>query len=281
MLPLHQSPNRGESLGTVDTNPSEGNANIRSHMTPRTYKEFALARALREQGLGDRAISRELGIPYSTLRYWRARPEWKPQRQIPTFWRPSDPEAYCYLLGLYLGDGCLGVSPRSAQLHINLDAKYPLIVREAKGAIERTIPGVRAGHCDGNGRGVCVYASSPNWIIAFPQHGPGRKHKRRIELVEWQRELTHRHPQGLIRGLIHSDGSRCINSFKVALPTDRIESYAYVRYFFTNYSADIRRIFCEHCDLVGIRWTQSSFKNISIAHRDSVALLDSFVGPKM
>jgi hypothetical protein len=281
MLPLHQSPDREESLGTVVSVPSELDANICSHMLRRTDKEFERAKALRARGLGDRAISRELGIPYSTLRYWRTHPEWKPERQIPTFWRPSNPEAYCYLLGLYLGDGCLGVSPRSAQLHINLDAKYPLIVQGVKDAIERTIPGIRAGSCDARGRGVRVYASSPIWLIAFPQHGPGRKHKRRIELVEWQRNLTHRHPEALIRGLIHSDGSRCVNSFKVALPTDRIESYAYVRYFFTNYSADIRRIFCEHCDLLGIRWTQSSFKNISIAHRDSVALLDSFVGPKM
>jgi hypothetical protein len=63
-------------------------------------------------------------------------------------------------------------------------------------------------------------------------------------------------------------------------PKRAVGDYAYVRYFFTNYSADIRDIFCEHCDLLGIRWTQSSFKNVSIAHRDSVALLDSFVGPK-
>jgi hypothetical protein len=101
-----------------------------------------------------------------------------------------------------------------------------------------------------------------------------------IRLADWQREITGAHPEELIRGLIHSDGSRCNNRFKVKLPSGRVGSYAYVRYFFTNYSADIRGIFCEHCDLLGIRWTQSSFKNISIAHRDSVALLDSFVGPK-
>jgi hypothetical protein len=33
-------------------------------------------------------------------------------------------------------------------------------------------------------------------------------------------------------------------------------------------------------ELLGIRWTQSSFKNISIADRQSVAILDAFVGPK-
>ncbi|MFL5869925.1 MAG: hypothetical protein ACJ75R_02525, partial [Solirubrobacterales bacterium] len=74
--------------------------------------------------------------------------------------------------------------------------------------------------------------------------------------------------------------SRCINSVKTRLPSGRLATYEYTRYFFTNYSADIRAIFCEHCDLLGIRWTQSSFKNISIANRPSVAILDGFIGPK-
>jgi len=39
-------------------------------------------------------------------------------------------------------------------------------------------------------------------------------------------------------------------------------------------------IFCDHCDLLGIRWTQSNSRNISIAHRHSVALIDEFSGPK-
>jgi hypothetical protein len=127
---------------------------------------------------------------------------------------------------------------------------------------------------------VVLSATHPIWPYAFPQHGAGRKHKRRISLADWQRELTHRNPRGLIRGLFHSDGSRVINRFKTRLPSGRVAEYAYVRYFFTNYSADIRRIFCEHCELLGVRWTQSSFKNISVAHRHSVAMLDSFIGPK-
>lgn len=165
------------------------------------------------------------------------------------------------------------------QLVITLDARYRGIVREARDAIRRTMPGRNVGlsRCPG---AVRVYASSPDWLAAFPQHGRGRKHERPIRLERWQEDVTHEHPKAMIRGLIHSDGSRCVNRFKVQLPSGRVGSYAYVRYFFTNYSADIRRIFCEHCDLLGIRWTQSSFKNISIAHRDSVAMLDSFVGPK-
>jgi hypothetical protein len=39
-------------------------------------------------------------------------------------------------------------------------------------------------------------------------------------------------------------------------------------------------LFCEGCKQLGIRCTQSSYKNISVADRKSVALLDNFVGPK-
>ena len=51
-------------------------------------------------------------------------------------------------------------------------------------------------------------------------------------------------------------------------------------YFFSHRSADIRGLFCEYCDKLGIRWTQSNARNISVSHRDSVARLDAFVGPK-
>jgi hypothetical protein len=84
----------------------------------------------------------------------------------------------------------------------------------------------------------------------------------------------------LIRGLIHSDGCRGVNRFSTKLPSGRVAAYRYTRYFFSNLSSDIRSIFCQHCELLGIRWTQSNARNISVAHRDSVALLDSFVGPK-
>ena len=108
----------------------------------------------------------------------------------------------------------------------------------------------------------------------------GRKHLRPIELSNWQHEITHAHPRELLRGLIHSDGCRTVNKFKTKLPSGRVARYAYPRYFFSNLSEDIRRIFCEHCELVGIRWTQSNPRNISISHRKSVALLDEFIGPK-
>jgi hypothetical protein len=59
-----------------------------------------------------------------------------------------------------------------------------------------------------------------------------------------------------------------------------VADYSYVRYFFTNHSADIRRIFIEHCELLGIRVTQSNPRNLTVSHRDSVAVLEQIVGPK-
>lgn len=195
-------------------------------------------------------------------------------------WRPPSPAPYSYLLGLYLGDGCIGTSAsHSPQLTLTLDAQYSKIIDAAAEAMQTSMPEANVGTCRGAGM-IKVYSSHPAWLEAFPQHGPGRKHTRVIELAGWQQALTHVYPQELVRGLIHSDGSRVTNRFQTKLPSGRVAEYSYVRYFFTNYSADIRRIFCDHCDLLGIRWTQSSFKNISIANRESVTTLDSFIGPK-
>jgi hypothetical protein len=169
----------------------------------------------------------------------------------------------------------------SPRLVLTLDQAYPAILREATSAIESTLPGVQVRCNPRRGsRGVVLFATHPAWPHAFPQHGAGKKHKRRVLLAPWQRDLTHRYPEELIRGLIQSDGARVINRFRTKLPNGRVAKYAYPRYFFSNLSEDIRRIFCEHCELLGIRWTQSNHRNISVSHRDSVALLDTFVGPK-
>jgi hypothetical protein len=52
---------------------------------------------------------------------------------------------------------------------------------------------------------VVVNASWKHWPCLFPQHGPGKKHLRTIELVPWQREIAGKEPGRLLRGLIHSD----------------------------------------------------------------------------
>jgi hypothetical protein len=129
-------------------------------------------------------------------------------------------------------------------------------------------------------RCVRLMSAWKHWAALFPQHGPGRKHDRKIELTDWQREVVDRFPQEFLRGLLHSDGCRTVNRFKTRLPSRRVAEYAYPRWFFSNRSADIRGLFCEYCERLGVRWTRSNPRNISVSHRRSVALLDSFVPTK-
>jgi hypothetical protein len=120
-----------------------------------------------------------------------------------------------------------------------------------------------------------VYSFSKHWPHLFPQHGPGVKHKRKIELEPWQERIVERHPGRLLRGLIHSDGCRVMNRIRHPKKT-----YVYPRYLFTNRSLDIQRIFCGACDRLGIAWRQDGPWNISIARREAVAVMDRHVGPK-
>jgi hypothetical protein len=196
-------------------------------------------------------------------------------------WRPPDPWSYSYLLGMYLGDGCVSATERSFQLVVVCDAAYPEIIEDCATAMILTLLPRRVGRNPHRvDRCVRVIGTSKRWPEAFPQHGPGRKHERRIELADWQREIVDRFPREFLRGLLHSDGCRTVNRFTTTLPSGRVADYAYPRWFFSNRSADIRGLFCEYCERLGIRWTQSNPRNISISHRTSVALVDSFVPVK-
>jgi hypothetical protein len=195
--------------------------------------------------------------------------------------RPADDYSYAYLLGMYLGDGHLADTRRSFQLRVTLDGAYPSIVADCAGAMILSLPVVRPRiRSDRAERRVNVSAGCKDWPALFPQMGPGRKHERRIVLAPWQRDIVEAHPWPFVRGLIHSDGCRTINRFTTRLPSGRVGEYAYPRYFFSNLSADIRALFCASCDQLGLRWTQSNPRNISISHHTSVALLDENVGPK-
>ena len=190
---------------------------------------------------------------------------------------------YAYILGMYLGDGCLGGSPAGHQLKIALDAQYPGIVTECAEALERISPNKVSVRMDGRPDHHCVhvYSSWKYWPLLFPQHGPGRKHERQIVLTQWQWDLVRHHREQFIRGLIHSDGCRTINRFQTKLPSGRVAEYEYVRYFFSNLSPQIRRLFIQVCTELGIRTTQSNPRNISVSHRDSVAVMERIVGPKL
>jgi hypothetical protein len=260
----------------------------------RSKEEYEAALDLIDQGINDCEIGRRLGISRVTIRGWgTARAAGSGGRT--TAWTgkrhgaascfrcagtaPFDPKAYAYLLGIYLGDGTLTRFPRDVyDLRVSCDLKYPDIVNEIATAItivrgSDTVGFVLSPGC------VVVHAYWKHWPCLFPQHGHGRKHQRRIVLASWQADVVAEHPDELVRGLIQSDGNRHVNRVRGRL--DRTKHYEYLRYMFTNASEDILRIFTDALDLLGVHWTRTTQRVISVARRDDVAYLDTFVGPKL
>ena len=232
-------------------------------------------------GLNTCEIARATGIPRSTVHHWRANHRHEIQLcRTCGARRPGDAEipfeAYAYLFGLYLGDGYIARHPKDVfRLDVALDARYPRIIAECRAAVRLVMPNSRCATVKRPGC-LIVTSYSRHWPCLFPQHGPGHKHEREIVLAAWQRDVVRAYPQALLRGLIHSDGSRHLNT--VHSPAGR--AYAYPRYEFSNRSDDIRRIFTHACDLLGIQWRPTNRWNISVARRESVARMDEFVGPK-
>lgn len=242
-----------------------------------------------EEGIGARRIARRTSLPLGTVRDWCAGK--LPQHSLagangrlahrcgacgqPAHRFAELPPAYVYLLGLYLGDGCISHAPRDVfRLRIALDKKYPRIIEEAAQAIGTVTPSNRVHRRLTPNNYVEVSGYSRSWPCLFPQHGPGRKHKRLIFLAEWQERLVLEHPKLLLRGLIQSDGCRFINT------RGKSDTWSAPRYCFSNMSEDIKRIFCDACELLDLHWTRAGRKNIYVSRKTDVARLDEFVGPK-
>jgi hypothetical protein len=249
----------------------------------RNEAEVAVVLALVGQGLNDCAISRATGIPRGTVRGWRigrqptrlslAKSSCDICRGLPF---PSVPsKQYAYLLGQYLGDGFIARMRRGVfVLRIHSDMRYPKLIRECADSMRAVMPHNKVNVAQKPGQWMVIISSySKHWPCLFPQCGPGMKHTRKIVLAAWQASIVADHPEAFLRGLIHSDGCRVINRVQK-------RKYQYPRYQFSNMSKDIHRMFADACDQLGISWRWSNHKTVSIARRDAVALMDTFVGPK-
>lgn len=183
---------------------------------------------------------------------------------------------YSYLLASYLGDGCVYRNERTYLLRITQDLEYPGIVEETAAEIQ-AVRG-RWPHVAEESRGErCLHLTSywNQWPCLLPQHGPGRKHKRKIELVEWQWEVVRAEPGQFLRGLIHTDGWRGMNRVFV-----KGKHYEYPRYQFSSRSEDIRKLFTDVCEILEIAWRPWGRWHVSVARREAVAKLDEHVGLK-
>ncbi|WP_031521104.1 helix-turn-helix domain-containing protein [Streptomyces sp. NRRL F-5123] len=239
------------------------------------------ALALLAEGHSLNATSRSTGISRAAIRGWATHgPGMSGTGRTPLC---TDGPAYPYLLGLYLGDGCLSRNGRGVYaLRIACSNSWPGLIDACEHAIRAVRPGgsvcrVRQQGC------VQVTACSKQWPTVFPQHGPGRKHERHIALEPWQQTIVDTYPWEFVRGLVHSDGCR-ITNWTTRLVGGEPKRYEYPRYFFTNVSDGIRALFCETLDLVGVEWRVAGGGkrpySVSVARRASVELMDLHVGAK-
>src|SRR3954447_5144820 len=207
------------------------------------YSESVRRRALDliDEGWSERATAREIGVSRGAIREWirlGVTPVTRPTKCFRCDPQQSaDCARYAYLLGLYLGDGCLSKAGDRGVLILRISCAdaWPGLIdacEQAMGILGTRTRRIQLAGC------TDVASYSKHWPCLFPQHGPGRKHERSIELAGWQAEIALREaPFEFVRGLIHSDGCRVINRV-----TAHGKQYAYVRYFFSNRSTDIRRL---------------------------------------
>jgi hypothetical protein len=249
-----------------------------------------VVRLLRDAGLNHCEVSRRTGVPRPTVRDWASGKLPHSFQQKPVLYgRPTGPGAcqecgaerhdfgrlsssYVYLLGLYLGDGTISRHRRGVhKLRIFLDKRYPNVVGECEAAMQAVLPFnavnkfVTVSNC------YEVFSFSKSWPCLIPQCGPGTKHTRPIELAPWQREWVSLVPRLFLRGLIHSDGCRFMNTGR--------GGWRCPRYAFSNASSDIRKLFCDACDQLGLRWTLAP-RTVYVSRKADVARMDEFIGPK-
>ena len=155
-------------------------------------------------GMPKKAIARELGVSRAAVRSWviadletlrAARTRLACQGGTDCHLVSGAPrKEYAYLVGQYLGDGCLSeMKPGLFRLRITACTAYPGIESEIRAAIAAVLPFNSVGSVDLEG---CreIYAYSKHAICLFPQHGAGAKHKRfhrALAMAERHRRGTH------------------------------------------------------------------------------------------
>ncbi|MFE1952901.1 transcriptional regulator [Streptomyces sp. NPDC059524] len=250
------------------------------------------ALALVAQGRSLNSVSKEIGISRAAIRAWQTRIEPLPLMRTqaapcvrcgPEPKPPADAAAYSYLLGLYLGDGCISAGARPGYfLRIACANAYPGLIDQCTIAMRAINPSGKSGRVQAVGY-VSVVAYSRHWPCLFPQHGPGMKHTRKITLEPWQQEIVDAYPWEFVRGLVHSDGCRVINWTTRLVGSER-KRYEYPRYFFSNKSDCIRQLFTNTLDALGVSWRSCTRNgeafNISVARKADVARMDDHIGPK-
>lgn len=196
------------------------------------------------------------------------------------------PESYCYVLGMYLGDGYINEAARKGvfRIRITLDNKHPQIIEECRDELSKLLPDNKVSVTHSSKESSCSDVSCYSRLlpIIFPQHGKGLKCDRDVSLKDWQLNYVKQYPKAFLKGLMKSDGCRYISTSK---SKDKI--YQRPMYGFTNASKDIAKMFMWCCDTLDIHYTvyikprkashHHDVYSITISKKDDVEFLDEFV----
>lgn len=204
-----------------------------------------VAEKLYNDGYSLRQIANILGCHFSTVMYWKNKNfQYINVKNIPNIenYLQDKKEVYSYILGLYLGDGYIDKIKKTYRLRIFLDSKYIKLINECVENLKILFPNNKINKTTRHVTLTIVYIYSNNLPSLFPQIGLGRKHNRKIELENWQKNLII--DRFLLKGFFHSDGSSYF-----------ILKRGHRHYNFKNYSEDILTIYKDCCDRLGIGYT--------------------------
>ena len=147
----------------------------------RSAEEFDAAQRLIAAGVNDCAIARQLGIPRTTVRDWRRRPQFGRGSMAHRRAASSMTSPRCRLPHTATCSACISamVRSRGPPRVANPDHARP----EVPGDHRTLLPGHRdadagptSGHRATQVGCVDVSLYSKHWPCLLPQHGPGKKH---------------------------------------------------------------------------------------------------------
>ena len=101
-------------------------------------------------------------------------------------------------------------------LSIVNDERYPALNAGIADLMRAVKPNSRP-HSRRRPGAVLTTVSWKHWPRRLPQHGPGRKNERVLELEGWQRILIETHPADFLRGLFHSGRAQLVTRQPSAL----------------------------------------------------------------
>lgn len=189
----------------------------------KTYSdgEYHKAMDLFESGIGLSQASNILGIPKSTLYYWRHRIYKPPTAR----WRPKPSSELAYVIGVLMGDGTL--CRHQHKYDIELKAMDKCFTQIFSKALSKTLgKPYREPEWTGWRRGWKVYYSSKAFYTWYKKQNL----KTLKPYIEHNKETV----KNFLQGLYDSDGSnyRCV---RVELFNSNLELLIYVKHLLKKY----------------------------------------------